>query len=94
MRVYRKDNPPCDDELAARRRGEPWNEQIKQQLIEKVHRYCKGINKKCIGILGFQKSAVFYFCGLYPNCFSYIKEKCRHHYMENGTFNYIRFDIQ
>lgn len=36
VRVYRKENPPCEDELAARRRGEPWNEQIKQQLIEKV----------------------------------------------------------
>ncbi|KAJ8935073.1 hypothetical protein NQ314_013018 [Rhamnusium bicolor] len=35
IRVYRKDNPPCEDELAARRRGEPWNEQIKQQLLEK-----------------------------------------------------------
>ncbi|XP_060517055.1 sperm-associated antigen 7 [Cylas formicarius] len=33
IRVYRKDHPPCEDELAARRRGEPWNEQIKQQLI-------------------------------------------------------------
>lgn len=36
VRVYRKDSPPCEDELAARRRGEPWNEKIKQQLIEKV----------------------------------------------------------
>lgn len=36
VRVYRKDSPPCEDELAARRRGEPWNDQIKQQLIEKV----------------------------------------------------------
>lgn len=35
MRVYRKDNPPCEDELNARRRGDPWNEQIKQQLQEK-----------------------------------------------------------
>lgn len=38
VRVYKKDNPPCEDELAARRRGEPWNEQIRQQLIEKVCR--------------------------------------------------------
>jgi hypothetical protein len=36
VRVYRKENAPCEDELAARRRGDPWNEQIKQQLIEKV----------------------------------------------------------
>lgn len=36
IRIYRKDNPPCDDELAARRRGEPWNEEIKKQLIERV----------------------------------------------------------
>jgi hypothetical protein len=35
VRVYRKENAPCEDELAARRRGDPWNEQIKQQLIEK-----------------------------------------------------------
>ncbi|CAG9765621.1 unnamed protein product [Ceutorhynchus assimilis] len=32
IRVYRKDHPPCEDEINARRRGEPWNEQIKQQL--------------------------------------------------------------
>lgn len=36
MRLYRKDHPPCEDELAARRRGEPWNEQIKQKLQEQV----------------------------------------------------------
>ncbi|CAG9814128.1 unnamed protein product [Phaedon cochleariae] len=35
IRVYRKENPPCDDEIAARRRGEPWNEDIRQRLIEK-----------------------------------------------------------
>ncbi|XP_018562649.1 sperm-associated antigen 7 [Anoplophora glabripennis] len=35
VRVYNKSNPPCEDELAARRRGEPWNEQVKQQLLEK-----------------------------------------------------------
>ncbi|XP_045472130.1 sperm-associated antigen 7 homolog [Harmonia axyridis] len=35
MRLYRKDHPPCEDELAARRRGEPWNEAIKKKLIEK-----------------------------------------------------------
>ncbi|EFA03121.1 sperm-associated antigen 7 [Tribolium castaneum] len=35
VRVYRKENAPCEDELAARRRGDPWNEQIRQQLIEK-----------------------------------------------------------
>ncbi|KAK9888905.1 hypothetical protein WA026_001126 [Henosepilachna vigintioctopunctata] len=34
MRLYRKDHPPCEDELAARRRGDPWNEEIKQQLLE------------------------------------------------------------
>ncbi|KAF5300750.1 hypothetical protein FQA39_LY10995 [Lamprigera yunnana] len=33
VRVYRKENPPCEDELAARRRGEPWNDLIKQNLI-------------------------------------------------------------
>ncbi|KAF2880750.1 hypothetical protein ILUMI_25422 [Ignelater luminosus] len=38
VRVYRKENAPCEDELAARRRGEPWNEQIKQMLIEKRER--------------------------------------------------------
>lgn len=36
VRVYRKENAPCEDELAARRRGEPWNDQIRQLLIEKV----------------------------------------------------------
>lgn len=36
IRVYNKLYPPCEDELAARRRGEPWNEQIKQQLIKNV----------------------------------------------------------
>lgn len=36
IRVYRKDNPPCEDELAARRRGDPWNDQVKAALIEKV----------------------------------------------------------
>ncbi|KAJ8916273.1 hypothetical protein NQ315_016413 [Exocentrus adspersus] len=35
VRVYSKSNPPCEDEIAARRRGEPWNEQIKLQLLEK-----------------------------------------------------------
>ncbi|KAL3280944.1 hypothetical protein HHI36_004171 [Cryptolaemus montrouzieri] len=34
MRVYRKDHPPCEDELAARRRGDPWNDEIKQQLLQ------------------------------------------------------------
>lgn len=34
--MYNKHHPPCEDELAARRRGEPWNEQIKQQLIKNV----------------------------------------------------------
>jgi len=38
VRVYRKENAPCEDELAARRRGEPWNEQIKQSLMEKRER--------------------------------------------------------
>ena len=33
--MYRKENAPCEDELAARRRGEPWNEDIKRHLIEK-----------------------------------------------------------
>lgn len=33
VRVYRKENAPCEDELAARRRGEPWNDVIKQNLI-------------------------------------------------------------
>lgn len=37
IRVYRKESAPCEDELAARRRGEPWNEQVKLQLIEKVN---------------------------------------------------------
>lgn len=36
VRVYRKENAPCEDELAARRRGDPWSAQIKQQLVEKV----------------------------------------------------------
>ncbi|KAL1497100.1 hypothetical protein ABEB36_008113 [Hypothenemus hampei] len=35
IRVYSKDNAPCEDELAARRRGEPWNEEIRQQLIKR-----------------------------------------------------------
>lgn len=36
VRVYRKENAPCEDELAARRRGDPWNEKIKQDLFETV----------------------------------------------------------
>lgn len=36
VRVYRKDSPPCEDELAARRRGDPWNEEIRRQVVEKV----------------------------------------------------------
>lgn len=36
VRVYRKENAPCEYELAARRRGEPWNEEIKQKIIEEV----------------------------------------------------------
>lgn len=39
IRVYRKENPPCEDELLARRRGDPWNEQVKQELIESVRFY-------------------------------------------------------
>ncbi|KAF5283550.1 hypothetical protein FQR65_LT13843 [Abscondita terminalis] len=38
VRVYRKDNPPCEDELAARRRGEPWDDAIKQNLLEQRER--------------------------------------------------------
>lgn len=34
IRIYRKENAPCEDELAVRRRGDPWNEEIRQQLIE------------------------------------------------------------
>ncbi|KAK4879587.1 hypothetical protein RN001_007733 [Aquatica leii] len=34
VRVYRKENPPCEDELAARRRGEPWNDTVKQNLLQ------------------------------------------------------------
>lgn len=36
VRVYSKLYTPCEDELAARRRGEPWSDDIKIQLIEKV----------------------------------------------------------
>lgn len=36
VRVYRKESAPCEYELAARRRGEPWNEQIKQKLLETI----------------------------------------------------------
>ncbi|CAH1973577.1 unnamed protein product [Acanthoscelides obtectus] len=35
IRIYRKGNAPCEDELAARRRGDPWNEEIRRQLKEK-----------------------------------------------------------
>lgn len=35
IRVYRKENPPTEDELAARRRNDPWNDEIKKRLIEK-----------------------------------------------------------
>ncbi|XP_019867000.1 sperm-associated antigen 7 homolog [Aethina tumida] len=35
IRVYRKENAPSADEIAARKRGEPWNDFIQQQLIEK-----------------------------------------------------------
>ncbi|GJQ70058.1 hypothetical protein Trydic_g22539 [Trypoxylus dichotomus] len=35
VRVYNRLHAPCEDELAARRRGEPWNDEIKSQLIEK-----------------------------------------------------------
>ncbi|XP_066254018.1 sperm-associated antigen 7 [Euwallacea similis] len=38
VRVYNRLHPPCEDELATRRRGEPWNEQIKQQLIKNRER--------------------------------------------------------
>lgn len=34
IRVYRRENAPCEDEIAARRRGEPWNEEIRQRLIK------------------------------------------------------------
>lgn len=34
VRVYHKEHAPCDDEIAARRRGEPWNEEIKQRLVK------------------------------------------------------------
>lgn len=39
IRIYRKDNPPCEDELAARKRGEPWNEEVKRHLLERVKRF-------------------------------------------------------
>ncbi|XP_044743531.1 sperm-associated antigen 7 [Chrysoperla carnea] len=35
VRIYRKENPPCDDELSARRRGEEWNDEIKQHVMER-----------------------------------------------------------
>lgn len=35
VRLYRKENPPCDDELAARRKGDDWNDEIKQEVMEK-----------------------------------------------------------
>ncbi|XP_022918906.1 sperm-associated antigen 7 [Onthophagus taurus] len=35
VRVYRKANPPCEDELLARKRGDPWNDDIKKKMIEK-----------------------------------------------------------
>ncbi|KAG5870031.1 hypothetical protein JTB14_026612 [Gonioctena quinquepunctata] len=35
VRIYSKDHSPCEDELAARRKGEPWNEEVKMQLMEK-----------------------------------------------------------
>ncbi|ENN78656.1 hypothetical protein YQE_04828, partial [Dendroctonus ponderosae] len=38
IRVYSRDNPPCEDELAARRRGEPWNEEVRQQLLKNRER--------------------------------------------------------
>lgn len=45
VRIYRKENAPCEDELNARRKGEPWNEQIKLQLIEQVYQIAM-INRK------------------------------------------------
>lgn len=35
VRVYRKENAPCEDEIAARKRGEAWNDQIKQELQQR-----------------------------------------------------------
>ncbi|XP_023022432.1 sperm-associated antigen 7 [Leptinotarsa decemlineata] len=37
VRIYSKEHPPCEDEIAARRKGEPWNEEIRRQLMEKRH---------------------------------------------------------
>jgi len=34
IRVYQKDHAPCEDEIAARRRGEPWNDEIRQRLLK------------------------------------------------------------
>lgn len=34
IRVYAKEHAPCEDEIAARRRGEPWNEEIRQRLLK------------------------------------------------------------
>lgn len=39
VRVYRKDTPPSEDELAARRQGDPWNLQIQQQIDENVSKF-------------------------------------------------------
>lgn len=36
VRVYRKESAPCEDELACRRKGEPWNEEVRQRLIMEV----------------------------------------------------------
>lgn len=33
VRVYKKEHAPCEDELACRRKGEPWNEQVKQKMV-------------------------------------------------------------
>ncbi|CAH0556754.1 unnamed protein product [Brassicogethes aeneus] len=55
IRIYRKENPPSPDEIAARKRGEPWNEQIQQQLFEKREKdklmeeeYSKGKKEKFV----------------------------------------------
>lgn len=38
VRVYRKSHAPCEHELAVRRRGDPWNEQIKQRMFAERER--------------------------------------------------------
>ncbi|XP_058120361.1 sperm-associated antigen 7 [Anopheles ziemanni] len=45
--VYKKEHLPSEDELTARRNGEPWNKETEQQYIE--HRRCQQLEQQQTG---------------------------------------------